>query len=586
MNPRLRLNSENLVVLRDDRSGHWLRFQNPVEVVAAGCREDVLPSLRRIEAAVENRRLHAAGWIAYEAAPAFDPALAVHAPGGLPLLWFGLYETPESCELPPADTPPSAGWQSDLPPGAYGRAFAEIKHHIREGNTYQVNFTHRLIAENFGHDAWQTFLALVHAQRAPFGAYVSTGPWRICSASPELFLARHGTRLESRPMKGTAPRGLSAAQDRVQAETLRASEKDRAENLMIVDMVRNDLGRVARPGSVQVAETCRLEKFPTVWQLTSTVAAESDAALADILAATFPPASITGAPKHRTMNIIAGLEASPRQVYTGAIGFLAPDRRAQFNVAIRTLLLDVRTRRAEYGTGGGIVWDSDSAAEQAECVDKARILSVPPRPPFSLLETMLWTPADGIRLLEFHLARLRGSADYFDFPFEESRLRAEIAARTAGLPRSPQRLRLLLAEDGGIEIQSAPFVPAAPFFRVALARRPVDRTDVFLFHKTTNRRIYDTAKADFPDHDDVILFNADGEVTESTIANLAVEIDGILCTPPVECGLLAGTARAELLARGVLHEKRISRADYSATPRRFLFNSIRGLFPVTLDPPT
>ena len=576
---------EPLVVLRDDASGRWLRFQDPVAIFTADRLEDVLPRLREVEAAVESRRRHAAGWIAYEAAPAFDPALAVRPPGPLPLLWFGLFPEPEPIDLPPASAHRPDGWRPDLPPAAYETAFAKIKNRIRAGDTYQVNFTHRLVHEAFETDPWQAFLALVHAQRALFGAYVAAGPWRIGSASPELFFRLDGARLESRPMKGTAPRGLSSGRDRAAAEALANSEKDRAENLMITDMARNDLGRVARPGSVQVPAICRLEKYPTVWQLVSTVTAETDASVAEIFRAAFPPASITGAPKARTMRIIAALEASPRQIYTGAIGFLAPGRRAQFNVAIRTLLLDRRTRRAEYGVGGGIVWDSDPAAERAECAAKARILSVPPRLDFALLETMLWTPADGIRLLELHLARLRDSAGYFDFSCDAARIRAELEARARTFPPAPQRIRLLLAPDGATTLQAAPLAPlgTGPFFRVALARRPVDRTDVFLYHKTTCRRVYEDAKADFPNHDDVILFNEDGEATESTIANLAVEIDGVLCTPPVECGLLPGVARAELLARGVLRERRISLDELRAAPRLFLLNSVRGLFPAVLE---
>ncbi len=578
---------ENLVILRDEATRRWLRFQNPVGIFSATRLEDVRPRLRDIEQAVGQRGLHAAGWISYEAAPAFDPALTVREPGPLPLLWFGLYEKQEPFDLPAAKSTLSTGWLADLPPAAYARAFDQIKRHIHAGDTYQVNFSHRLRCDAFAQDPWQAFLALVHAQRAPFGAYVAAGPWRICSASPELFFRLDGTHLESRPMKGTAPRGLSAAQDRALAAALLACEKNRAENLMVVDMVRNDLGRVARPGTVRTLEVCGLEKYPTLWQMTSTIAAETDAAVTDIFSAMFPPASITGAPKPRTMQIIAGLETSPRQIYTGAIGFLFPGRRAQFSVAIRTLLLDSRTCRAEYGVGGGIVWDSDCPAEQAECRTKARILTAPLRQPFSLLETMLWTPEDGLRLLELHLARLRGSADYFNFPFDASRLRAEIETLVRTFPRTPQRLRLLLAPDGSATLQSQPLVPLAsgPFFRIALARRPVDRADVFLYHKTTDRRIYEEAKADFPGHADVLLFNENGEATESTLANLAVELDGALCTPPVACGLLPGVARAELLARGVLRERPIPLDLLRAESRLFLLNSVRGLFPVLLDPP-
>ena len=576
--------TDPFVFLRDEASGVWLRFRNPVEIVGATRLADVQPGLRHIERAVEERGLHAAGWISYEAAPAFDPALAVRESGDFPLLWFGLYAAPEPIDLPAATGALPEDWRPEITPDAYGQSFDRIKRHIREGDTYQVNFTGRLRRDAFEHDPWQAFLALVAAQRAPFGAYISAGPWRICSASPELFFRLDGDRIESRPMKGTAPRGLSAAQDRAQADALRACEKNRAENLMIVDMARNDLGRVARPGTVQTPHVCSLEKYPTLWQLTSTVAAETDASLADIFSALFPPASITGAPKKRTMEIIAELETSPRQIYTGTLGFLSPGRRAQFNVAIRTLLLDVRTRRAEYGVGGGIVWDSDREAEQAECRVKARILTES-RPPFSLLETMLWTPEDGIRLLELHLARLRDSADYFDFPFPESRLRAEIDSRARTWPCAPQRLRLLLAEDGTSTLQAQPLAPlgSGPFVRVALARNPVDRADVFLYHKTTNRRVYEEAKAGFPNHDDVILFNEDGEATESTLANLAVEMDSALCTPPVACGLLPGTARAEFLARGILRERRIPLARLRECPRLFLLNSVRGLRPAVLD---
>ena len=578
---------EPLVVLQDAAAGRWLRFQNPVEIVTATRLEEVRPALQQAEDAAEQRGLHAAGWIAYEAAPAFDPALHTRAPGPLPLLWFGLFPPPEPLDLPAgaAAARPEETWQPELGSEVYRAAFDRIKRHIRAGDTYQVNFSFRLRCAAFARDPWAAFLALVAAQRPAYGAYVAVGPWRIGSASPELFFRRDGTRLESRPMKGTAPRGRTAADDRARAAALTASAKNRAENLMIVDMVRNDLGRVARPGSVQTLRLCELEKYPTVWQLTSAVAAETDAPTAEIFSALFPPASITGAPKPRTMELIAGLETSPRQVYTGAIGFLAAGRRAQFNVAIRTLLVDLRTAQAEFGTGGGIVWDSTGGAEWAECAAKAAILAAPPRPDFKLLETMLWTPAGGIHLLERHLARLRDSADYFDYAFDEAQVRATLESFGQNRPCTPHRLRLLLAADGTRELQSAPCAPAAaPGFRVALARRPVNRADVFLYHKTTHRRVYEEAKADFPGHDDVILYNEAGEATESAIANLAVEIDGVLCTPPVDCGLLPGTARAERLARGELRERRIPLADLRTAPRLFLLNSVRGLVPAILGP--
>jgi para-aminobenzoate synthetase/4-amino-4-deoxychorismate lyase len=575
-----------LAILHDAATGRWLRFQNPTATITARRLADVRSCLDEIEQSVERSRLHAAGWIAYEAAAAFDSALTTHAPAAFPLLWFGLFEEPATVDLPAAEAALPDGWRPNTPTETYVRAFDRIKTHIRAGDTYQVNFTYRLLRDAFDQDPWQAFLALIDAQRPAFGAYMSAGPWRICSASPELFFRLDGACLVSRPMKGTTPRGLSAAGDRMQAAALLASEKNRAENLMIVDMVRNDMGRIARPGSIQVSDLCALEKFPTLWQLTSTVAAETDSSVADIFSALFPPASITGAPKKRTMEIIADLERSPRNIYTGAMGFHFPGRRAQFNVSIRTLLLDTRTRSAEYGIGGGIVWDSDCQCEQAECRTKARILSAPPPASFSLLETMLWTPETGFHLLARHLQRLRESADYFDFACDDARIRQELNAFALTLPAGANRLRLLLAKDGTVELQSSPLPPASPrtIPHVALARRPVNPASAFLYHKTTNRSIYEDAKSDFPDHDDVILFNENGQATESTIANLAVELDGILCTPSVECGLLPGTARAQLLAEGRLREQPIPVAILGASPRLFLFNSVRGLYPVALDP--
>ena len=548
--------------------------------------EEVMPRLRDIERAVEADRLHAAGWIAYEAAPAFDPALTAHPANDFPLLWFALFSEWEFIDLPLPDSPVAGPWLPDTSPEAYARAFERIKRHIHDGDTYQADYTYRLVNHAFPHDPWQAFLALAHAQDARFGAYLAADPWRIASASPELFLRLDGTRLESRPMKGTAPRGLTAAQDRAQAQALAASEKNRAENLMIVDMVRHDLGRVARPGSVHADLLCTLEKYPTVWQMVSTVTAETHAPVADILAATFPPASITGAPKARTMDILAGLESSPRQVYTGAIGFLAPGRHAQFNVAIRTLLIDLHRQRAEFGVGGGIVWNSDLDAEQAECRTKARILSTPPPPPFDLLETILWTPENGLYLLDRHLQRLRESAEYFDYSCDESAVRDRLEAAARSWPAdAPRRIRLLLAHDGSLRIEDQPLAPLGRRgpLRLTLATRPIDRRDPFLYHKTTHRRVYEQAKAEFPEHDDVVLFNDHGEATETTLANLVVELDGCLCTPPVECGLLPGTARADGLARGLLQERILPVTRLREPHPLFILNSVRGLIPAVLD---
>jgi para-aminobenzoate synthetase/4-amino-4-deoxychorismate lyase len=473
-------------------------------------------------------------------------------------------------------------WQASVGYAEFEAKVKRIKDLIRRGDTYQVNYTYRLGA-GMNLDPWEFFLQLVAAQEAPYGAFVDTGEWVIGSASPELFFQLDGDNIVCRPMKGTAARGLTQAQDQAQAEALRASEKERAENVMIVDMVRHDLGRVAVAGSVTVPHLFAVEKYPTVWQMTSTIEARTSASLSDIFHALFPPASITGAPKVKTMEIIAQLEPSPRRIYTGAIGFIAPGRRAQFNVAIRTLLLDRRTGRAEYSVGGGITWGSQPEAEWQECRNKARILTTW-IPAFSLLETMLWTREEGYFLQGRHLERLEQSALYFGFKLDLPAVRLALGQLAAGFARTRQKVRLVVTKEGRVRLEAEALPspdPTPP--RVTVAPGPLDPANPFLYHKTTNRGLYEAARTACPGYDDVLLFNEKGEVTESTIANLAVEIEGKLCTPPVQCGLLPGTLRAELLERGELVERVIMSKEVLRSPRVFLLNSMRGRYRVRVE---
>jgi para-aminobenzoate synthetase/4-amino-4-deoxychorismate lyase len=491
---------------------------------------------------------------------------------------------PEDGRTPGLASGPAPGktdWQASVGFGEFEANLKRIKDLIRSGDTYQVNYTYRL-STTLAAKPWDFFLQLVAAQEAPYGAFVDTGEWVVGCASPELFFRLDGERIACRPMKGTTARGLTQAQDRAQAETLRASEKEQAENVMIVDMVRHDLGRVAEIGSVTVPHMFAVEKYPTIWQMTSTIEARTSATLSNIFRALFPPASITGAPKVRTMEVIAQLETSPRRIYTGTIGFIAPGRRAQFNVAIRTLLLNRSTRQAEYGVGSGITWGSQPKAEWQECRAKTRILDTR-IPEFSLLETMLWTPEDGYFLLERHLERLAQSALYFGFAVDLPALRLELERLAARLARTRQKVRLLVDKEGRITLQAEALLAAAPMpQRVAVAPCPIDSSNPFLYHKTTNRGLYEAARAACPGYDDVLLFNERGEVTESTIANLAVEIDGKLCTPPVQRGLLPGTLRADLLERGTLIERRITAEQMRGSPGIFLLNSVRGMYRVSI----
>ena len=575
------------VCLHDAQTRQWLSFSRPHRVITTGKTDEVLDCLREVEGLVVRQGWAAAGFLAYEAAPAFDPALKVRSERSFPLLHFGLYPPPTPFLLPePILPPPTLAWQSTVEEAAYRQAIARVRQYIAAGDTYQVNYSYRLRAP-FAGDAWDLFASLAVLHEPQYGGFFQTRDWAILSLSPELFFRQQGETIASIPMKGTIGRGLTIHEDVRQGERLRMSNKDRAENVMIVDMVRNDLTRIARPGSVRVDDLFAVQRYPTLWQMVSTVSARTDASLADTFAALFPAASITGAPKARTMAIIGELETEPRRIYTGTLGFLLPDRRAQFNVAIRTLLIDRRRGLAEYGVGGGITADSTAAAEWEETRIKS-LLCRTRQPAFSLLETLLWTPDAGYAYLVEHLDRLVESAAYFSFPCAIEEVRAALAAAVAGFPGVPQRVRLLLDRRGEVHIESQPHAPAATSrpVRVALAPHPIDEQDVFLYHKTTHRQLYERMRSRVGTAaDDVLLYNRHGEVTETTIANIVVAIDGREYTPPVRCGLLAGTCRRQLLASGQVSERVITLKELGALGTFTLINAVRGRYPARLVSP-
>lgn len=555
-------------------AGRWLQFASPKRILRAETPEQVVPMLLEAEAS----GLYAAGFVAYEAASAFDDALQTQPAEKFPLLCLGLFDAPDVLEqiVEPADGAYELGpLKASVSKPEFVAAIDAIKQRIAEGATYQVNYTYRLQG-GFSGDARTFFHRLVHGQRAEYAAYIDIGDYAICSASPELFFSLHDGRLVSRPMKGTAPRGRTFSEDWKQSEALQASEKDRAENIMIVDMIRNDIGRVAEPGSVAVPSCFDVEKYPTVWQMTSTVGGRTNEGVTAVFSALFPCASITGAPKAKTMEIITALETSPRRIYTGAMGFITPGGEACFNVAIRTALIDRQAGQLEYGVGGGIVWDSDAEAEYEETLTKARVLTAD-RPDFKLLETMLWEPESGLFLQNEHIQRLGKSAAYFDVPIDMYALSQALAETLEALEPVPHKIRLLVDRSGDSELQTFPLSNDAErgSIKVALASQPVDVSEVFLYHKTTHRTVYEEAKAAFPDCDDVILWNERGEVTESCFANVVIQRDGERVTPPVQSGLLAGTFRADLLKRGEIREAVITLEDLRAAEEIWIVNSVR-----------
>ncbi|HEX7315291.1 MAG TPA: aminodeoxychorismate synthase component I [Pyrinomonadaceae bacterium] len=558
-------------------------FTNPVEVVSAHTHAEVRPALRRVERAA-TEGLYAVGFVAYEAAPAFDRALVVKRPSGeLPLLWFGLFESPSHMQ-PAVGEFRVSDWTPSVIRDEYERSVEAVREAIARGYTYQVNYTLRLRARFEGDDL-AFYERLRAAQAMRFGAYLNAGRFRVLSASPELFFRRGGRRVETRPMKGTAARGRWKEEDEAAAARLTSSEKERAENLMIVDLLRNDLGRVAETGTVHVEELFRVERYPTVLQMTSTVAATLRAGMTldELFAALFPCGSVTGAPKVSTSRFIAALEDTPRGVYCGAVGFVAPGGDAAFNVAIRTVVVDRETGEAVYGVGGGVTWDSTPGGEYAEALAKSKLLTED-APDFELLETMRLDES-GFHLLEEHLARLEASAEYFGIPVNVAKIREALARHASEHDGGARRVRLLVSRDGRARVESVTLeeMPAGPL-RVALATTPVKKSDRFLCHKTTNRVVYEARRAEAPDAFDVLLWNEEGELTEFTNGNVVVELEGKRWTPPRECGLLAGTFRAALLRGGEVAERVLKREDLARAARVWFVNGVRGWVEVSLRP--
>jgi para-aminobenzoate synthetase / 4-amino-4-deoxychorismate lyase len=596
----------------DLHTGTALLFPQVHEVLVANRPADVVPVLQVVQRATDAGRW-AYGFVSYEAASALDPSLAVHRPhpDSPPLAWFGITDAPErtfpisdtqlgptqqgptQLGAPPADQDAAqrhADWWPAWTPEEHFRDVERVRDRIERGDTYQCNLTVRMRGR-MGDDPLELYRHLALAQRGAYNAYLDLGRFVVASASPELFFERTGDELLLRPMKGTAPRGRTRAEDRRQENALRTSPKERAENIMIVDLIRNDAARVARVGGVRVRDLCEVERYETVLQLTSTVAAQlrPGVALPELFGALFPSGSVTGAPKTSTMALISELERTPRGVYCGAIGFVAPtghSLRARFNVAIRTAVLDRALGTAEYGVGGGITWSSDPHAEHREVVTKTAVLHRRHRE-FELLETMRFEPKhglrtldglstlDGLRNLDRHLWRLAESAEYFGFHFERA---AAVRALDARLSQSgPARVRLRLRRDGELVVDLAA-LPDAGDRPVALVvdEVPVDSSSPWLYHKTTLREPYENRRLRHPEADDVVLINERGELTETSTANMALRLDGRWWTPALDSGCLPGTERGRLLELGTITERILLVADLHRAEEVAVLNSLRG----------
>jgi para-aminobenzoate synthetase / 4-amino-4-deoxychorismate lyase len=560
------------IIFDDARANTLRRYTGPREIVAARSPDEVPGAIAILDAAVKAGK-HAAGYFAYELGYALEPRLAPLMPMDrkLPLLWFGIFDdVAPTAELAAEGRAYAGPLRHEWNERDYTARYARVHDAIAAGDIYQANLSFRSRFAFLG-DPMALYLGLRARSAAAHCAFVDDGARQILSLSPELFfdLAADGT-LTARPMKGTAARGSDAVSDALLRNGLRESTKDRAENLMIVDLLRNDLGRIAELGSVAVKELFAIEAYPTLHQMTSTVTARlaPGRGVDGIVRALFPCGSITGAPKIRAMEIIRALEASPRGVYCGAIGYFAPDGSARFNVAIRTITL--KGGQGELGIGGAIVHDSTAAGEYAECLLKARYFTQD-RKAIGLIETLRWTPADGFARLDRHLARMVASAARLGIPFD-----ADAAHRALAVSGDhPLRVRLALDEDGRFACTMAPLPDNPPFWTYAISERRVSSRDSLLHHKVDWRALYDSeaAKAGC---DEVLFLNERGECTEGSRSNLFVRGGGRLLTPPLSAGVLDGVLRRELLESGACEEAVLMPDDLQGA-EVFLGNSLRGL---------
>ena len=585
---------DSLTVTAQGASGRTLLFEEPERVIAVYRPEDVEAGLDIVTEGLA-RALHAVGFFAYELGYCLEPKLQSLLPldRQQPLFWIGLFREPrrfndvETRAWLDANGALERSTISDLRLSwtreQYTSAFGQVQDYIAAGDVYQINLTLKYLFAFTG-DPVALYSALRCKQRVEYGALIGAGDFQVLSLSPELFFRREGKHLTSRPMKGTAARGRTPREDARLKTWLTVDEKQRAENLMIVDLLRNDLGRIAKIGSVEVTDLFTVETYRTVHQMTSGITAElrADMGLKDMLKALFPCGSVTGAPKVRAMEIIRELEAHPRGVYTGAIGHIAPNGDSQFNVAIRTLFIDAGGA-GEMGIGSGVVSDSKSDAEFEECLLKAHFLTKADAP-FELIETIRWERGLGFHLLERHLVRLQSSAVHFGYPYERGKVLGALSAEVEKLDADVHMVRLLLAEDGAITVTSTRIELPSRYtvWRFAISDQRVDEKDPLFFHKTTRRQFYDREmerQKAATGCDEVVFLNKKGELTEGTRTNLFLELDGRLFTPALTCGLLPGTLREELidLPRAAASEAILTLADLARADRIYLGNSVRGL---------
>ena len=536
--------------------------------------KEVKHLLAEVEA-YQNEGYYAVGYVSYEAAPAFETKFQVIA-GPLMseyLLYFTIHETVQIEPIPLAYEPIALpkSWQELTSAEEYKAAIEQIHRHIRQGDTYQVNYTVQL-QQNLTADPFAIYNRLVVEQNAHYNAFIQHDDVSIISISPELFFKKDGDRLTTRPMKGTTNRGLTTETDLKQAQWLAQDQKNRSENMMIVDLLRNDMNRISKIGSEDVKSLCQVEQYSTVWQMTSTIETQllPNSSLSHVFQALFPCGSITGAPKIATMEIIKKVEKQPRGVYCGAIGILVPKGPSIFNVAIRTL--QMKGTKAIYGVGGGITWDSNWEAEYEETKQKAAVL-YRQNPKFNLISTGR-VHQGKLLFLEEHMKRLQESSRYFDYPFnaEKAHYQVEALCQSLNLDKD-YRLKMSLAKDGELKFEHTQLTNLSNDFcqaRLVEQRHPLDSP--YTFFKTSYR-----PHLSIESHEQ-IYYNHEGQLLETSIGNIVLKIKDQLYTPPVHLGLLNGIYRQRLIADNKLKEKVLTLKDMEQAQAIYGCNAVRGLY--------
>jgi len=569
-----------IVIIGSGNGEGMLRFENPTQCVSANTPAQVPEAIAALQAAL-NEGHFIAGWFGYDVgASLVNPAALPRTAQTTPFLWFGAFSAPVSVtrqELTASGRAYASPLAHEWARAEYRERFDQVQEHIRAGDIYQANLSFRSRFHFIG-DPLDLYLRLYDSARVPHAAYIDTGRVQVLSLSPELFFAINAGVIETQPMKGTAARGATVQGDTDARDALASSPKDRAENVMIVDLMRNDIGRLARPGTVRVTELLGLRTYPTYHTLVSTITAElaGDVQIEPMLSAMMPAGSITGAPKLRAMRILRDLESSPREIYCGAIGHFAPGGAASFNVAIRTLWLTGPTGTT--GVGGGVVADSRADEEYDECLLKADWYAATRRP-IGLFETLRWD--EGFKNLDRHLDRMSRSAEFFAIPFAGAAARSVLQDAVCN-GSGPLRVRLELNEQGEFHCTTHAFEPKDAVWRFVISPHRVSSRDALLAHKTTWRELYDAewnrccaeGRAE-----EVLFLNEHAELTEGARTNLFMRLAGELVTPALGSGLLPGVLRAELIAQSKCRERRLTLADLGAASVVFVGNSLRGLIP-------